>query len=470
MNKAFMRHLKAELILHKNSVMLMLGLYALIPLSYLISREFYFLDFEDFDTPKLSLVVYIVTLILAVLFSTSLFGECQREEKADVAFSLPISAKSRFLVKLTMAAGVMVIPYILGMLIILLTALIYSGIHGYTTDIIHGWALFAAAGLAGLVFTIAFSFLCSTFTSSLAGARAVTCIGSIALTILPMLAYAVIILTAHLDIGNDIPLFAQAIGFGGLYAMVEYTHSGFLAEFILANGLNIAISCLMIFIAYKAYCSRERKSIFSFAPAKGYMLVFMLICGGLAMAYTIGETGFLSAIAMALAIAAVYLLILVKKGFGAKCSVKWVSGLIAAEAVFAAVMLVSIMTEGFGMSKLPETESEKYNIQVDTREDDHWEWCDNLKESYSIDEMKKVHEIFARFEKSSGYEPDLGQFVLKGVYSDEHIDNGYMRIYVTTEVMGEKENNTYIGFVDSDCYYYVKGSDLEKLVAELNAL
>ena len=467
MNKAFMRHLKAELILHKNSVMLMLGLYALIPLSYLISREFYFLDFEDFDTPKLSLVVYIVTLILAVLFSTSLFGECQREEKADVAFSLPISAKSRFLVKLTMAAGVMVIPYILGMLIILLTALIYSGIHGYTTDIIHGWAQFAAAGLAGVMFAVSFGFLCSVFTSSLAGARAAAFVGGIALTLLPILLYAVILSAAHIEIGRKMPLIAKAFGYGGVYALLDDINIGSLADCCLICALNMLMSVIFIIIARKVYCVRDRKSIFTFAPAKGSMLVFMLVCAFAAMSYMAGATGLLAALLAGYLAAALYLLILVKKGFGLRRSVQWTARLLAVSAVFAAVMLAAIKTEGFGVPRL-RIDGSSFSVKVEDKTELEWGMYDlNAKKRFGKDEIEKVYEIFARYEESSGYEPDIGFYMNKGVSVHEKLNDELIRPYVSVEVT-DNSDDLLCDFTDS--YYVVKRSDLGRLEEELKAV
>ena len=470
MNRPFIMQLRAELISRKKNILILLCLYAMMPVLSILSSELEYSGSANEISP-LCLIVFLIAQVFSVLLCTDLFRECHIPESADVTFSLPVSSGRRFAVKTVICALSTVLPYILAVNVIFIISRVHAAMFDYTPFAVFDWNNFVYIGFVVVVFTNAFSIMCSVFTSSAAGAASMSYVGASGITALPILVYIFLTSCAHIDKFNYSYDIMCCFGWGIISQFDTDMAADQFLRFYLLGAVNLLISLLMLFTAYKVYVRRERKSIFEFAPAKGFLLVMMSVIAAVTAFALAAGAGLVSVLVAFIAALAIYLLMLVKKGFSAKANIRWLAGLAAVEAAILVFAIASVKTEGFGISALPLETGGYYKAHItiygEAQPVNKYITIGGGDRNIVLSDLEKVQDILTEYEQASGYEPRLGGFMINGASHIEDPPKGLtiVRFDIHRDWGGEEESG-----VITRRRFYINESDLEKLIGELKAV
>lgn len=480
MNAAIKRSAKAELTARSFFAKILWALNVANVFIYAFSEEFALYEYNGFDIPELSILLFAVILIISALLCISLFDDMHFPDKADIQLSLPISARERFTARVIIFAKAAILPYLLcsALIFILFAGRVIINIMADSAvssdDFLYFLSIFYE-GLVCLSFAGGAAFVCSALTSSRAGAAATTFIGCIVITHCPYIIYSFIIDCANIYSAYIPPLSLCSFGLSG-YMFTKYvdpaddSHLSIMPQFFLAGLVNIIISLVLFFIAYKVYTKRERKSIFENRYTRLFMLIFMSLTAAVAVSFALGLAGLAAALTAAAAVIAIYLLILTKSGKGQKR--KWLISICTVNACIIAFLIAAIKTQGFGISKLPMymeddrlfqmimQTSERHDKII--KEDNNELMIDDL--NYA--DLEKAEEILKEYQERSSYEPRADHIFGGYLKKEQTPENGDTMIYIVIRSRDLASSNSNV----SESYYYIKESDTQALINRLSEI
>ena len=474
-----LREARAELISLKGYAYILSALYLTIPATYVLTDEYDLLDYSGFEMSTIGYLLIIAAQIAGVVFGTALFAECHRSENADIAFSLPTSAKRRFALKLFLNTAFTVLPFIIAMVgMAVITLLSADKIGG---SFWGDWACVLINGLAGVLFVNAFTFLCSVFTSTRAGAMAASVIGIIMSAYLPLFVFAYILTCAHINTVNYLPDSLFLTGFGRMTTL--YHTSGETGE-VISGLISLLLSGVCMLTAFAAYLKRDRKSIFVNPPAMSFMHFYLFICMSAACIYTSVETGFIGVIIAVPLCIVMYAGLLKLKDYDSGFILRRSIAFAVSGVLLVTFMITSLLTKSFGYTYVLDddeckgvymTISVNNMIPLDEKPVETLAAANLLYENdmkmeiTDPSQIEEVYKVLESLEKDSGYKPRVAEHMLTGI-EDEDI---YMQ-----ELLDEPsypEIDVYIIDSGTNCemvysFYYCDYDDMGRLVTELESV
>ncbi|WP_028510432.1 ABC transporter permease [Ruminococcus sp. NK3A76] len=465
MNSKLFSIIKAELFRVKGYVYAFAVLYLMIPLMYYVSDDLDVADMTGFEMPSFAIVIFIIAQAVGVLMCTELFNDCHKPETADVTLSLPVSSGSRFSARFCMIIAFTVIPYIISMLGTLFIMLVFSPVINVSAAVSEWFSCFIVM-LVCVIFVDATALICSVFTSSHMGALTVSFISIAAVTAFPIALYRVVMQCAHVSTSGTMPAYVSCIGAGETYSFLfrledwnKYTPSALL----LTGCVNIIISAAVVFLAYRVYCSRSRKSIFSFPPAAVFFMAVIFVCTAVFASAMLFEKGFWGVSVGCIAGIAVYIAVLVFKGFNKRFIIKRAAVFSVLCAALGAAVIAAALTECFGISCLPVDKADKdYKVSISS-EKEYFE--DNvLSESTDDGEsLVKTADILKRYEDKSGRELSFGDMLFLSPDHYNDTEPGYTKVYLTVRENNADEAKRSL----VKRWYCIKNEDIENMLTEL---
>ncbi|MBR6338197.1 MAG: hypothetical protein IKR76_10780 [Ruminococcus sp.] len=387
-------------------------------------------------------LTYFPTAVLSLILGVKLFRDMQSSTQADVILSLPMNSKERYFSKILTYLRLAVLPYICTALVssvaaVIADKLIYENKGLSLSYYAKGLSVFFLGGLCIIMYIGAVSFICCSFSSSIAGAAASSVLMGAAFAVICTFFLGDFLqVCAGVEIHNGYtehfffalePVVYMTIG--------DQIWEADLTRWLVGTAVNILISSGAVFLGYIVYKKRDKGSLTYNVHSKPFILVLIALTGMAAQFYEMFSAVSYMPYAVLIVGLMLYAALLWRGGFKLKKCAGWLIGYAGTVAAFIVILAAAYFTDGFGFGRHPcyYADTDRFEIDIThnyTYEDEEHISLYQFDNAYISDTGRAdMEDIISVVEKYTYNEKSFGSFCdLTGLRSKSMSENYDFRL------------------------------------------
>lgn len=363
-----------------------------------------------------SYALHLPLAVIIIIYCAKLFRDVHSSTQADVIMSLPMSAAQRYFSKFASFIMLIVLPYI-AMAILSIAGILIANSLVWDSMIPVKYIVISVltryyAGVVGIMFIGAVSFVCSSFSVNAIEAVITSAVSCTAATLLPIFCYSNLLLgSSYLTFAHknyfvyDIWTFTPIVTC--LEDLDEYYFRPDLdtIPLLLGMAVNIIISLLVTAIGVKIYKKRDKATLTYNRISLPFLFCIIMLLVIDIWLYNINTptTAYIGYGFLIVGFAG-FVLLLRRRGFKTLRLLKWGIGFVAAPVVFIGLCAIVYFTDGLYISKAPKYIDGSIQIYINIHTP-----CTTLPEWIEPDDevFKEETEICVRDASREDYEKIL---------------------------------------------------------------